>query len=164
MQESLCEKDYSNMKSKISISLFAVFTILLMGVYFLVNPSYEKSIQAKYYFEVGKYKEAYSLAQEAFSIDIYNRMASTIMAQSKTSLRYVKYNNQAKIYMLDIDKIALHKDISESDKAKIRLICEIMVGLYIKLAPSIITDENLVKQSADYYHKFEKLLEKVNRR
>ena len=152
------------MKPKIVISLFAIFTILIMALSFLVNPSYEKSIKAKYYFEMGEYTEAYSLAQEAFSIDVYNRMAATIMAQSKTSMRYVKYNNQAKKYMTDIDEIALHENISEADKAKIRLICEIMIGSYTKLAPSIITDKELVQKTANYYHKFEKLLEKVNKR
>jgi len=152
------------MKPKIVISLFAVLTLLLMASYFIVNPSYEKSIKAKYYFEIGEYTEAYSLAQEAFSIDVYNRMAATIMAQSKTSMRYVDYNKQAKKYMKQINEIALHENISESDKAKIRLICEIMIGSYTKLAPSIITDRELVRETADYYHKFEKLLEKVNRR
>ena len=152
------------MKSKMLILFFAIFLLFIMAVSFLINPSYEKSIKAKYYYEVGEYSEAYSLAQEAFSIDIYNRMASTVMAQSKTSLRYVKYNKQAKKYMSEIDEIALHEDISESDKAKIRLICEIMIGSYTKLAPSIITDKELVQESANYYHKFEKLLEKVNRR
>ncbi len=151
------------MKPKTVISLFAILTIFLMGVYFIVNPSYEKSIKAKYYFEIGDYKKAYSLAQEAFSMDLYNRMASTIMAQSKTSLRYVEYNEQAKKYMQDIEEIASHDDISEADKAKIRLMCEIMIGSYTKLAPSIITDKELVQKTADYYHKFEKLLEKVNR-
>jgi tetratricopeptide (TPR) repeat protein len=152
------------MKPKIVITLFALFMLLMMAVYFIVNPSYEKSIKAKYYFEMGEYTEAYSLAQEAFSIDVYNRMAATIMAQSKTSMRYVNYNKEARKYMKQIDEIALHQDISEADKAKIRLICEIMIGSYTKLAPSIITDKELVQESADYYHKFEKLLEKVTRR
>lgn len=152
------------MKPKVGISLFAIFTVFFMLIYFLANPSYERSIKAKYYFEIGDYSQAYSLAQEAFSMDLYNRMAATIMAQSKTSIRYVKYNDEAKKYMLQIDEIASHETISEADKAKIRLICEIMIDSYTKLAPSIITDKELVKQTADYYHKFEKLLEKVNRR
>ena len=145
------------------IGLFSFSILFIMAGYFLINPSYEKSIKAKYYFETGDYKEAYALAQEAFSIDVYNRMAATVMAQSKTSLRYVKYNDQAKKYMAQIDEIAFHKNISEADKAKIRLICEIMVGSYTKLAPSIITDKDLVQKTANYYKKFEKLLEKVTR-
>ena len=151
------------MKTKIMIPLFAVVTLLIMGTYFIVNPSYEKSIRAKYYYEIGEYKEAYALANTAFSLDIYNRMAATIMAQSKTSLRYVNYNNMAKKYMDDINEIALHEEISNSDKAKIRLICEVMIGSYIKLAPSVITDKELVKESTSYYKKFEKLLEKVTK-
>ena len=108
------------MKPKVIIPLFAFITLLIMGVYFITNPSYEKSIKAKYYYEIGEYKEAYALAKEAFSLDLYNRMASTIMAQSKNSLRYVKYNEMAKKYMDDIDEIALHDNISNADKAKIR--------------------------------------------
>ncbi len=151
------------MKPKVLISLFAFLILLVMAVSFLISPSYEKSIKAKYYFETGEYTEAYSLAKEAFGLDVYNRMAATIMAQSKTSLRYVNFNKNAKKYMADIDEIAAHEDISESDKAKIRLICEIMNGLYVKLAPSVVTDKELVKQSAEYNSKFKKLLEKVTR-
>jgi hypothetical protein len=36
-----------------------------------------------------------------------------------------------------------------------------MLGSYIKLAPSVITDEELVQEAAAYHAKFEKLLEKV---
>jgi hypothetical protein len=151
------------MKAKIIIPLFAVVTLLVMAVYFIGNPSYEKSIKAKYYYEIGEYKEAYVLAQEAFSLNVYNRMASTIMAQSKTSLRYVKYNEMAQKYMDDISEIALHEDISNADKAKIRLICEVMIGSYTKLAPSVITDKELVAKTASYHKQFEKLFEKVNK-
>jgi len=137
--------------------------LALMLIYFLINPSYQKSIEAKYYYETGSYKEAYMLANEAFSIDVYNRMASTIMAQSKTSLRYVAYINDAKKYMKKIDAIAKHDILSDADKAKMKMICEIMIDSYIKLAPSVITDNSLVKESASYYKNFEKLLEKVTR-
>ena len=37
-----------------------------------------------------------------------------------------------------------------------------MIGSYIKLAPSVITDKELVIEAAAYYSKFEKLYEKVN--
>ncbi len=150
------------MSVKILFPAIAGLLLLIMGGYFLVNPSYEKSIKAKYYYETGEYKEALSLAKEAFSIDVYNRMASTIMAQSITSLKYVNYLNDAKKYMIDINEIARHEDISDGDKAKIRLICQIMTSSYVKLAPSVITDKNLVKKAKNYNEKFETLLEKVN--
>jgi tetratricopeptide (TPR) repeat protein len=151
------------MKNKLLSPMIALVLLLIMGAYFVVNPSYEKSIKAKYYYEIGNYSEALSLSKEAFSIDIYNRMASTIMAQSLTSLKYTSYIDDAKKYMLEINEIAGHEFISDADKAKIKLICEIMLGDYVKLAPSVVTDKELVKDAADYYKKFEELLEKVNK-
>jgi tetratricopeptide (TPR) repeat protein len=134
-----------------------------MGAYFIANPSYEKSLRAKYYYETGEYKEAYTLAKEAFSLDLYNRMAATIMTQSQTSLKYVSYIDDAKKYMKIIDEIARKESILDADKAKMKMICEIMISAYIKLAPSVVTDDELVEQAAEYYGKFEKLLEKINR-
>lgn len=151
------------MNTKIAFPAVAVFLLLIMGGYFLVNPSYQKSIQAKYYYEIGDYKEAYTLANEAFSLDVYNRMASTVMAQSKTSLRYVKYIDMAKGYMVKINEIAKHESITDADKAKIKIMSEIVIDSYIKLAPSVITDTELVKEAASYNKNFEQLLEKVNR-
>ena len=151
------------MNTKILFPAIAAFLLAIMSVYFIANPSYRKSIEAKYYFEIGDYKEAYSLANEAFSIDVYNRMASTIMAQSKTSLKYVEYIETAKEYMKQINEIAKSKEnISDAQKAKMRLMSQIMVESYVKLAPSIITDSDLVEEAARYYKNFEKLLEKVS--
>ena len=151
------------MKAKILIPLTALGLIVVMAVYFLINPSYEKSLEAKYYYEIGNYEKAYELANEAFSMDVYNRMASTIMAQSKTSLKYVKYVQQAKKYMQQINDIAAKQSISDADRAKIKLMSEVMVDSYVKLAPSVITDKALVQEAAQYHKSFEKLLEKVNR-
>jgi len=150
------------MNIKIIIPIFAMMMLTIMSIYFYINPSYQKSVEAKYYYEIGEYKEAYSLAKEAFGLDLYNRMAATVMAQSTTSLKYVKYIDEAKGYIQDIGEIAEHESISDADKAKIRLVCEIMLASYVKLAPSIITDDELVQEAARYYAKFEKLLEKVN--
>jgi hypothetical protein len=151
------------MRSRVLIPSVAFLMLIAMGIYFLINPSYEKSLKAKYYYEVGDYKEALVLAKEAFSIDIYNRMASTIMAQSITSLKYVSYISDAKKYMNSINEIATHDVISEADKAKIKTICNIMLSSYVKLAPSVVTDNDLVDEAAKYHNDFEKLLEKVNK-
>jgi len=151
------------MRTRVLIPAVAFIMLIAMGIYFLINPSYEKSLKAKYYYEVGDYKEALVLAKEAFSIDIYNRMAATVMAQSITSLKYVAYIEDAKKYMGDINKIATHDVISDADKAKIRTICHIMLSSYIKLAPSVVTDKDLVDEAAKYHENFEKLLEKVTK-
>ena len=151
------------MKNRFLLPGLALLILVIMGLYFLINPSYEKSLEAKYYYEMGDYKRAYKLANEAFSMDVYNRMASTIMAQSKTSMKYKSYIDQAKAYMQEINKIASKESISDADRAKIKMMSEIMVDSYKKLAPSVITDNDLVKEAAKYYENFEKLLEKVNR-
>jgi len=149
------------MNSKLLTLTVASSFMLGLIIYFLLNPSYQKSLEAKYYFETGSYKEAYLIASEAFSLNVYNRMASTIMAQSKTSLKYVKYNNSAKNYMAKINAIANQDTISDADKARIKIMCEIMIDSYIKLAPSVITDKDLIEQTKNYYINFEKLLEQV---
>lgn len=151
------------MKNKFFLLGLATLFLAVMTIYFLVNPSYEKSIKAKYYYEIGDYDEAYKLANEAFSLDVYNRMASTIMAQSKTSMKYQKYIDQAKQYMAEINQIAEKETISGADRARIKLMSEIIVDSYKKLAPSVITDKKLVHEAAKYYTDFEKLLAKVNR-
>jgi len=151
------------MTSKLFFPALSILFLLIMAGFFLLNPSYEKSIQAKYYYETSEYKKAYNLAKEAFSMDIYNRMASTIMAQSNISLKYVAYIDDGKKYMKDINLIAANDIISDADKAKMRLICEIMVSSYVRLAPSVITDKELIDDAAKFNAMFEKLLEKVNR-
>jgi len=40
---------------------------------------------------------------------------------------------------------------------------KIVIDSYVKLAPSVITDEDLVKDAASYHKNFEQLLEKVTR-
>ena len=150
------------MQTKLLFPIIFIAFVLLMGGYVLAHPSYEKSIRAKYYYEMGEYDKALSLAKESFAEDLYNRMASTIMAQSITALKYVAYIEDAKRYKQELDAIAKHETITDADKAKIRLICEIMTSSYIKLAPSVITDRELVESASEYNQQFEKLLEKVN--
>lgn len=151
------------MRSKYFVTLLGALFIFAMALYFIINPSYEKSLRAKYYYETGDYKEAYALAKEAFDIDIYNRMASTVMAQSQIALKYYNYVEDAKKYMKEIDALASHKNLTAGDRAKIKMICNIMTDAYVKLAPSVITDEALVKEAKEYYENFEKLLEKADK-
>lgn len=151
------------MNSKYFFPLSAVVFLLMMIIYFFLHPSYEKSLEAKYYYETGEYEKAYKVANEAFSLDVYNRMASTVMAQSKTAMKYKKYIQEAKKYMQEINAIASKPNITDADRAKIKMMSQIVVDSYIKLAPSVITDKALVKEAEKYHDTFEKLLEKVDR-
>ncbi|MFT7861026.1 MAG: hypothetical protein ABXS93_08815 [Sulfurimonas sp.] len=138
-----------------------VFLLAFMVLFFTTNPSYEKSLEAKYHYEMGDYTKAYNLAKEAFSEDVYNRMASTIMAQSRTSMKYEKYIKESKEYLRVINEIIAQDNIDEAQRSKIKLMSEIMVESYVKLAPSVITDKTLVQEASRYHEQFEKILDKV---
>lgn len=140
----------------------AISILLGMGIYFLTNPSYEKSLEAKYYYEIADFEEAYKLSKEAFTINPYNKMAATIMVQSQYSLKYVHYINDAKDYIHQIENI-VQDGISIQDRAKIRIISEIMIDRYKKLAPSVVIDQDLIKQTKEYYEKFQNLFKKAHR-
>jgi tetratricopeptide (TPR) repeat protein len=151
------------MKAKFLFPFLALLFLLSMFIYFLVNPSYQKSLEAKFFFELGNYQKAYTLANEAFSLDVYNKMAATVMAQSKTSLKYKNYIEEAKRYLQEINEIVQQESISSAQRAKIRTMSKIMVDSYKKLAPSVVTDKELIVQAQRYYENFEKLLEKIGR-
>lgn len=142
--------------------LIASFSlILVMAVYLIINPSYEKSFEAKYYYHMGDYKKSLSLSKEAFGLNVYNRMASTIMAQSQISLQYWEYIQQAKKYMKEIDIMAQKEALSDADKAKMKLMSEVVIDGYVKLSPSVVTDKQLVIEAAHYHDEFVKLNEKI---
>ncbi len=147
-----------------SFFLIAFSFIAAMVLYFSVHPSYERSLEAKFYFETGEYKQAYRLAKEAFELDPYNKMAATVMTQSQYALRYVNYIEDAKRYIKEIETLVQDGSIDDAKRAKIRTIADIMVEAYNKLAPSVIVDEELIKEAKEYHDKFEKLLQKARRR
>ena len=147
-----------------SLLLTAAMFIVAMTLYFATHPSYEKSLEAKFHYETGNYKEAYLLAKEAFELDPYNKMAATIMTQSQYSLRYVDYIRDARRYIEEIESLVRNGDVDEATRAKIRTIADIMVKSYDRLAPSVVVDEALIKEAKEYHAKFAKLLEKADRR
>lgn len=142
---------------------YGVVTVLLiLGVVsVLTNPSYERSIEAKYYYYTGEYKLAQTLAKEAFEMDPYNRMATTMMTQSKVSLDFVNYIQTAKKYQTRINEMASGDSISEASQAKMKLMCEIMIESYVKISSTVVIDDTLVEEAQKYHDEFEVLYEKV---
>ncbi|SFV52466.1 hypothetical protein MNB_SM-7-1260 [hydrothermal vent metagenome] len=145
-----------------SFFLIAFLFIAIMLLYFFLHPSYEKSLEAKFYYETSNYKEAYRVAKEAFELDRYNKMAATIMTQSRYSLRYVNYINDAKKYIKQIQLLIKDGKIDEAKRAKIRTIADIMVKAYNKLAPSVVVDKELIKEAKEYHEKFKQLYQKAH--
>ena len=140
-----------------------------MALYFAFNPSYERSLQAKFYYTLGDYKQAHALAKEAFALDSYNRMAATVMTQSQTALKFVDYIAQAKAYSADIASIAAAERIGEAEKARIKLMCEVMMESFVKISPiardgrSVVIDRALIDEARGYYEQFAALHEKVTK-
>ena len=141
----------------ILLIVFAFFIVYL----FLFNDSYKKSLQARVYFGLKEYDKAYMLSNEAYLSDSYNRMALTILNASKAALKYEKYIKDAKKYLKTIEKISGKKSINTSELAKIKLICEVMIGEYEKLKPIVINDGDLVKSATKEYKKFKKIYEEL---
>ncbi|MEA1919427.1 MAG: hypothetical protein U9N52_06255 [Campylobacterota bacterium] len=141
-----------------------IITILFTVGYFFLNPSYERSLEAKFHYAMGDYKEAQALATEAFEMNAYNRMASTIMTQSQTAMKFVNYIEQSKRYMAQISQIASGDGVSDAQRAKVKMMCEIMMASHLKIAATVLTDKDLVEEANSYNQKFEKLHDEITSR
>ncbi len=139
-----------------------VALVVLIAIYFFgFTDSYKTSLKAKLKYIEGDYIEAKKLAREAFDADPYNRMASGILAQSKISVEFVDYINDAKRYFAKIKKITDKESLSNQDKIRIKMMCEVMLGRYKKLNATVMTDKDLKKSAYEYYQKFKSINEKL---
>lgn len=134
-----------------------LFTVAVLAAWIFFHPSYQKSLEARFYYAVGEYDRAYHASQEAFLLDHYNRMASTVMTQSQMALKYVRYNDNARQYKKEIYAIAAKKSVSSQDRAKITMMTQIMLDGYRKLGSSVMTDSALIEEAKDNYVQFKKL-------
>lgn len=138
-------------------ALITLLLLILMGAYFAFNPSYQKSLESKFYYSIGNYEKAYSLSSEAYALEPYNRMARSVMVQSQYALRYVRYNQEAKEYLQIIRSYADQKKISLSEQMRIKMMCDIMIDKHEKMQPTILIDPDLVQEAKENYEKFIKL-------
>ena len=146
---------------KLFIFIVFLFFIALMIYFFIFSDSYQKSMKARVKYQLGNYKEAYSLAQEAYELDKYNKMAFSILTQSKIAFKMLNYIDDAKNYLKDIDKIVQQKTIAKSDKMKIKVICDVMVERYKRLNPTPLTNKELYDECTSYYKKFKRLQDEL---
>ncbi len=142
-------------------SIITLLLLLLMGVYFAFNPSYQKSLEAKFYYSLGNYDKAYLLSSEAYEMEPYNRMARSVMVHSKYALRYVNYNIEAEKYLSSIRAYADQEKISLYEQRRMKMMCEIMIEKHEKMQPTILIDKALVEESRKNYEKFVKLHERL---
>jgi tetratricopeptide (TPR) repeat protein len=143
---------------------FILVTIVFLLVLFFVgfSNSYKYSLEAKIKYALGDYKEAIRLASKAFELDPYNKMAFSILAQSKNSIKILDYISDAKDYLKKINTLSKKSNFSNADKIKIKMICELMIGRFKKLVPSVMTEKSLYKKSKKLYKEFVKIYEKLD--
>jgi hypothetical protein len=140
--------------------MLIVFTVaLLFGAYFYFSKSssYQKSFQAKIYYSLNNYDEAFKLSKEAYEEDHYNKMAFNIFTQSKISKAYVDYIKEGKSYLEKISAISSRRNLTPADTSRIRLMCEVMIEKYQFISPTRLTNPELVEEARVTYDKFEKL-------
>jgi tetratricopeptide (TPR) repeat protein len=146
---------------KTFFSIVLTFVIAIILFFFVFTDSYKLSMKARVKYFLGEYKIAQELAKEAFELDPYNKMAISILSQSKISVEFVKYIKESKEYLKDIEYITQKKNFSSRDKLKIKMICEVMLGAYKKLNPTVMTDKSLYEECTKYYNDFRKIYEEI---
>ena len=145
-----------------------VFTTLVvvvgvLGLFYLsFSDSYRYSYKAKFEYEMGNYSKAIDLAQRAFELDPYNKMAFAMLTQSKISIKILDYIKDGEEYLKRIDFISQKKHISEADKIKVKMMCEVMLGRFKKLAPTVLTDKKLYKKAQVLEKKFKDIYENLD--
>ena len=127
------------MKNRIFLILLSTVLVALLFIYFSLNPSYQKSLDARVYYYLEDYKKAHDLALEAIALDRYNKMAITVKNQSAISLKYESFIDDAKGYLDKIEIIAKKDVIDRKDRIKIKVIAEIVMGRYKRLSPTSLT-------------------------
>ncbi len=144
--------------------MWSFLTLLLlfsMWLYFSFNPSYQTSLEAKFHYSMGDYKKAYELSSLAYEQEPYNRMARSVMVQSQYALRYVNYNEEAKVYLEQILAYSKQEKISKAEQLRMKMMCDIMIEKHEKMQPTILIDSVLVEEAQKNYEKFKKLHENL---
>ena len=145
------------MLSKIVLLTVSSVFLLLSGFYFFADSSYQDSFEARFYYFVGNYNKAYEFAKRSYDKDPYNKMAFTVLTQSKIATQYVDYIKTGNEYLNRINAISSKKIYNDADKVRIKLMCEITLGDYKKLSPTKLTDTELIKDARKLNDKFEQL-------
>jgi hypothetical protein len=141
------------LKTKIGFILLLVILVIAIYFYYIFDKSYVLSAEAKKYYGAGDFKEASELAQKAYDLNTYNRMAFTVLVQSQESLKWKKYIDETKKYLDFVEAVSYKEAISKSDLIRIKMICEISMANYEKLNQNNMMIDPFLKKDATRLHK-----------
>ena len=143
------------MKNKASIFI-AMFIIALFGLFFYSDNSYKLALEAKFYYESKEYEKALNLSQKALDIDIYNKMANTILNQSKAAIKFSSYIKNGKEYLERIKKMS-QSSVSKADSERIKMMCDVVIEDFDDLKNSALLDSELKNEALNTKEIFVKL-------
>ncbi len=143
------------MKNKLSIFI-AIFLIILFGLFFYSDNSYKLTLEAKFLYENKEYEKALNLSQKALDIDIYNKMANTILNQSKAAMKFSSYIKNGKEYLERIKKMS-QSSVSKADSERIKMMCDVMIEDFDDLKNSALLDNELKNEALNTKEIFVKL-------
>ena len=149
------------MRSKQFYAFGALLLLAAMALYFYLNPSYRLSLEAKAYYTIGDYHNAYTLASQAYERNSYNNMAFTIQVQSQNALEHIEFIELAKQYYAKIRQISNQEQISRADKLKIKMLAEVVLQSYERLKSKMLHDKVLVEDAKKYKDNFQKLYDSL---
>jgi hypothetical protein len=143
------------MKNKLSIFI-AIFLIVLFGLFFYSDNSYKLALEAKFLYKNKEYEKALNLSQKALDIDIYNKMANTVLNQSKAAIKFSSYIKNGKEYLERIKKMS-QSSISKADSERIKMMCDVMIEDFDDLKNSALLDSELKNEALNTKEIFVKL-------
>ena len=143
------------MKNKLSIFI-AIFLIVLFGLFFYSDNSYKLALEAKFLYENKEYEKALNLSQKALDIDIYNKMANTVLNQSKAAIKFSSYIKNGKEYLERIKKMS-QNSVSKADNERIKMMCDVMIEDFDDLKNSALLDSELKNEALNTKEIFVKL-------
>ena len=143
------------MKNKLSIFI-AFFLIVLFGLFFYSDNSYKLALEAKFLYENKEYEKALNLSQKALDIDIYNKMANTVLNQSKAAIKFSSYIKNGKEYLERIKKMS-QSSVSKADSERIKMMCDVMIEDFDDLKNSALLDNELKNEALNTKEIFVKL-------
>ena len=143
------------MKNKLSIFI-AIFLIVLFGLFFYSDNSYKLALEAKFLYENKEYEKALNLSQKALDIDIYNKMANTVLNQSKAAIKFSSYIKNGKEYLDRIKKMS-QSSVSKADSERIKMMCDVMIEDFDDLKNSALLDNELKNEALNTKEIFVKL-------
>ncbi|WP_107776203.1 hypothetical protein [Campylobacter concisus] len=143
------------MKNKLSIFI-AIFLIVLFGLFFYSDNSYKLALEAKFLYKNKEYEKALNLSQKALDIDIYNKMANTVLNQSKAAIKFSLYIKNGKEYLERIKKMS-QNGVSKADNERIKMMCDVMIEDFESLRNSALLDDELKSEALQMKEAFAKL-------